>query len=133
MFSVCLSVNAGGGYLMVPGPWSQVPSLVSGPRSFLRGDTPVLSLVLPSPVLGLARLGGTPLARTGGRGVTICPGQAVGGVPNLVQGVSPPLHQDRGVPPTAQNQDGCAARALCLLRSRRRTFLFSEMLNIFGT
>ena len=42
-YQVCVCPHAGRG---VPhGIWSQVPSLVSGPRSFLRGATPVLSLV----------------------------------------------------------------------------------------
>ena len=35
----------------------------------------------------------------------------------------PPVPARAGIP-LSHDQDGCAARAVCLLRSRRRTFLF---------
>ena len=35
-------------------------------------------------------------------------------------------------PPTAMNQDGCRARAVRLLRSRRRTFLFDDVFTLLG-
>ena len=82
-------------------PWSLIP----GPFPVLWSH--VLSGGYPSPVTGSVQ---SPVAGRAGR------------YPNL----------GRGVPPcTGQNQDGCAVRAVYLLYSRRRTFLFQFLVSCF--
>ena len=112
---------------MVCGPRSLPWSLV--PCPFL-GDTPLLSLVLSKILSYFLPEGGDTavlsLVLPRGEG---CPnseqGHTASPSPARTGGISPP-GQDRGtLPHTAQNHDGCATRAVCFLRSRRRTFLFN--------
>ena len=106
--------GVGSKWSLVPAPfpclWSHV---LSG-----GGGTPVLSLILSKVLSG----GGDPLVVARGRGYPQ-PGWVL---PLPGQGVAPFL--------SAQNQDGCVVQAVCLLRSRRRTFLCwlnTHLCNVF--
>ena len=108
---VCVCPHLGEGV-----PQSQILSQVTGPRSFLGGgSTPVLAR------------GYSVLAGGGGVGY---PSMGSGwGTPQSGQDGVPPSQVRKGHPPSPQ--DRTAERALatrwvvCLLRSRRRTFLLT--------
>ena len=112
-----------------PGPFGKGGGAVpqscywSCPKSWLGGGTPTWDRSTPRtghqlyPPPPPDRTGSTPTSLGTGQGYP----QDTTGVP--LQGLSPGTEQ--GLPsPTTENQDGCVARAVCLLRSRRTSLFF---------
>ena len=111
---VCLF--EGGGY---PGLWHQVPSQPLAPGPFWEVPPSPVNGPVQSPVPGPVGGGDTP-ARTGQ-----APPRTGQGYPSRQErGYSPSPGQDRGTHLINMRATNATPRAVRLLRSRRRTFLF---------